>query len=91
MHVPIILIILLIFNTLTVYKFLFKLIFNDVDDFKESLRYSFTPNIISLFKGEYWKDHVAEFKLGFFILLCVIITAIEFAIVNGILQSVISI
>lgn len=71
------------------YKFLFNLIFNDTDDFNDSLRYSFTPNFISLFRGEYWKDRVGEFKLGFFIFLCIIVTAIEFGIINSLLQGII--
>lgn len=49
----VIIITLLIINTFTVYRFLFNLIFSDKDDFSDSLRYSFTPNIFSFFRGEY--------------------------------------
>ncbi|MCQ4923822.1 hypothetical protein NE686_12040 [Tissierella carlieri] len=79
---------LIIINIFTVYKFIFKFIFTDFDDFNESLRYSFTPDIISLFRKEYWKDQFGEFKLGFFILICVIVTIVEYGIVNGIIQQI---
>lgn len=81
---------LVIVNIFTVYRVLFKMVFSDSDDFNESVKYSLTPNIISLFRGEFWKDRKSEFKLGAFIFLCVIATAIEFWIVNGILQWIFS-
>ena len=84
----IIIIILLAVNAFTVYKFLFNNIFNDADDFSDSLRYSFTPNIISLFRGEYWKDRIGEFKLIFFIIICILATAIEYSIVSAILRRI---
>lgn len=57
---------LIIINIFTVYKFLFNMFFENMDDFNESLGYSLTPDIISLFRGKYWKDQVGEFKLGVF-------------------------
>ena len=87
----VIIIILVIINAFTVYKFLYNLIFNDADDFNESLRYSFTPNIFSLFRGEYWKDRLGELKLVFFIILCILATAIEYGIIKAILQGIIHI
>lgn len=83
-----ILVALIIVNTFTVYKFLFNMIFDDTDDFNESVRYSLTPDMFSLFKGRYWKDRVGEFKLGFFIILCIIATTIEYWIINSIIQGV---
>lgn len=41
------------------------------DDFAEAIRFWFTPDVWSLFKGEYWDDCWAEAKLGFWILLCI--------------------
>lgn len=84
-----IVLILIGINSFTVYKFIFNRIFIDVDDFHESLRYSLTPDIISLFKCEYFRDRVAEFKLGFFVMFCVIATVVEYWIVNGIIQKII--
>lgn len=80
----IIVVILLIAN-IPVYRFFFRLIFKNSDDFKESVKYSFTPDIFSLFKGRYWKDHVGEAKLSFFIFLCVIVVIAEFAVIRSIL------
>lgn len=80
---------LIIINICTVYKFLFNMFFKDMDDFNESLGYSLTPDIISLFRGKYWKDQVGEFKVGVFIILCIITTTIEYWIVNGIIQGII--
>jgi ABC-type cobalt transport system substrate-binding protein len=85
----IILIILVIVNIFTVYKFLFNAIFRNSDDFAEAVRYSFTPNFISLLRGEYWKDKVGEFKLGMFILLCIAATAVEYGIIAIILSWII--
>ena len=85
----IIVVALIIINFFTVYKFLFNAIFSNRDDFNESVRYSFTPNIISLFRGEYWKDRVGEFKLGIFINLCIVATVMEYGIINAILRWII--
>jgi hypothetical protein len=85
----IIIIALIAINAFTVYKYLYHLIFRNTDDFQNSVRYSFTPNIISLFRGEYWKDRVAEFKLVVFIGLCIITTVLEYVIINGLLQWII--
>lgn len=84
-----IIIILIIINFFTVYKYLYRFFFNDTGDFQESVRYTFTPNIISLFRGEYWKDRIGEFKLGMFIVTCIIVTAIEYSIIKGIINFII--
>ena len=54
-----------------IYILIGKVIFKDRDDFWEAVRFWFTPNFISFFRGEYWRDRFAEMKLGFFILCCV--------------------
>lgn len=85
----IIVISLVIINSFTVYKFLFNAIFRNRDDFNEAIRYSFTPNIISLFRGEYWKDKVGEFKLGIFTISCILATIMEYWIIIGIIRRII--
>ncbi len=85
-----IVLILIIINSFTVYKFIFNHFFIDYDDFQESLRYIFTPDFISFFRGEYWKDRIGEFKFGFFIIICAIVTIVEYWIINGIIQGIIS-
>ncbi len=86
----IIIIALIVINIFTVYKLLFNLIFSSSDDFNESVRYFFTPDIISLFRGEYWKDRLSQFKLGIFLFLCVIAIVIEYWMINGIIQWITS-
>ena len=81
---------LIIINFFTVYKFIFNVIFSNREDFYDSVRYSFTPNIISLFRGEYWKDRVGEFKLGIFIFLCIAVTGLEYMVFNGILRWILN-
>lgn len=77
-----IIIVLLILN-IPLYKAYFRLIFSDSDDFRNSVKYSFTPDLFSLFRGEYRKDRIAEMKLSFFYFLCFITVVVEFFIVNS--------
>lgn len=79
---------LIVFNIFTVYKFLFRFFFKDSDAFNESVRYAFTPDIISLFRGEYWKDRTSEFILSMFIFSCIAVTAVEYLIINSIVKLI---
>ena len=81
-------IILIIINYLTVYKYLFNIFFIDKKDFDESLRYTLTPDFISFFRGEYWKDRMGEMKLGIFIISCLIVTVIEYQMINKLIQII---
>ncbi len=81
---------LIIINSLTVYKFLFNIIFLNRNDFNESVKYSLTPDIISLFRGQYWKDQMGELKLQIFFMLCIVITVVEYLVLNSLLQELIS-
>lgn len=49
-------------------RFLFRILFDGRDDFFDCLRLSFTPDIISLFRGEYWQDFTQSLKLSGFVL-----------------------
>lgn len=77
-----VIVILIIINIFTVYRMIFNMIFRDSDDLAESIRYSMIPDIISLFRGEYIKDRMAELKLGIFILACLVVTIIEYSIID---------
>jgi len=44
----------------------FKLFFDDFADYSEAWHYSVTPDFWSMFKGEYFEDLQAEFKLGIY-------------------------
>ena len=43
---------------------LFKPIFGGLDEFLQCVKFWFTPDIISLFRGEYTEDWLSEMKLG---------------------------
>ena len=58
-------VVLFILN-IPIYKWIFRRIFDDVDDLKQSVKYSFTPDIISLFRRRFWKDQFGELKLSVF-------------------------
>jgi len=64
-----ILVVVLLIMNIPIYKFIFNLIFVSTEDFQESLRYVFTPDLISLFRGEYAKDWYGEMKVQFFVLV----------------------
>ncbi|MGI0116506.1 hypothetical protein [Zooshikella sp. RANM57] len=42
---------------------MYKLLFGDKDELIECIKFWFTPDIISMFRGTYWEDHWAEFKI----------------------------
>lgn len=82
----VILFVILLFVNIPVYKFYFSKIFRDSDDFNESIKYSFRPDLFSLFKGEYFKDQIGEFKLGIFIFACIFTVVIEFLAIKTIAE-----
>ena len=51
-------------------KFLFRHLFADMEDFWDCVRHAFTPDIISMFRGEYGEDLANSFRLGVFALGC---------------------
>ena len=57
--------------TLLAARVLFRLFFSDNDDFWECVRFTFTPDIISLFRGEYFQDVTKSFKLSAWIIASV--------------------
>ena len=61
----------------------FRLMFPSNDEFAESVKYSFTPNLISLFKGEYGKDVMAELRLVGWIFFGGVIGFMAALIVDG--------
>ncbi|CAH1057757.1 hypothetical protein [Paenibacillus pseudetheri] len=80
MSLELVMIILLLFLNIPVYKFLFRVFFVDNDDYNETVRHTFTPNIISLFRGEYWKDRMNTARLQFFIIICGGIVVLEYIV-----------
>ena len=50
-------------------RYLFRFLFEDAEDFHECVRYAFTPNIVSMFRGDYANDVAKSFKLGLYLTL----------------------
>lgn len=65
MTFELVMIIVLFLLNIPIYKFLFRIFFVDENDYNESIRHTFTPNIISFFRGEYWKDRINTARLQF--------------------------
>lgn len=84
-----ILIVLIILNSFSVYRFYFHMIFKDIDDVNKSIRFTLTPDLFSLFRREYLRDRIGEFKLGLFIMLCFITTMIEYGFVYDLIMRII--
>lgn len=79
-------IIVLFLLNIPIYKFLFRIFFVDENDYNESIRHTFTPNIISFFRGEYWKDRINTARLQFFILICIGIVVLEYILLNKLID-----
>jgi hypothetical protein len=45
-------------------------VFKDSGDFWECIKFWLTPDIISLFRGEWMEDQWAQMKLFFWVVLC---------------------
>ena len=86
MWILIIIVPLFIWLDLRLFNIYYNFIFSNEDDFNDSLGYTFTPNIFSLFRGEYLKDIHAEFKLKGFIFLCIVTIVIEVLLVKGLIN-----
>lgn len=86
MSLELVMIILLLFLNIPVYKFLYRVFFVDNDDYNETIRHTFTPNIVSLFRGEYWKDRMNTTRLHFFIIICVGIVVLEYLVLNKVFE-----
>lgn len=81
-----VIVIMLLIANIPLYRYIFRFIFRDSKDFRDSVNYSFTPDFISLFKGEYRKDKIGEIKLFFFILACVIPIMVEYSIIKTLIN-----
>lgn len=64
-----------------------KLFFRGWDDFWESIKFWFTPDILSLFLGQFWEDFFAELKLGLFLVTCGGCVYGEYALIHKLFMS----
>lgn len=85
-NIKTLLIVILLVLNIPIYRKIFYFIFRDSDDFRESVRYSFTPDIFSLLRGRYWKDQMGELKLSIFIVACIAVVAFEYLIIGSLLN-----
>lgn len=69
------------------YKALFRLFFPTREDFQESVHYSWMPDIVSLFKGEYMRDRAAELRLGAFLFVCLAMLGAEYFLIIKVLHA----
>lgn len=88
MWLLIIIVPLLIWLDFHLFRIYYKFIFTDEDDFQDSIKYSVTPDLFSLFKGEYSKDRLAEFKLSLFIFACIATIVLEVLLARGIVNLI---
>lgn len=74
-----------------VYKKVFNFFFESMEDFNESMRFVFTPDLISLFRREYINDWYGEMKVSFFLLTCVFIVFLQYFILSRIFDAIINV
>lgn len=72
-----IVIVLLILN-IPIIKRLIKVIFPEPDGFQEAIRYCFTPDIISFFRGEYFKDRANELVMNMLVTMVGLLIFVEY-------------
>jgi len=84
----ILLIIVLLVVNIPVYKKIKEMLFPNPDDFSEAIRYAFTPDLLSLFRGEYWNDRIHEAALSFMFLGCIIVVAFEYFLIRVVLNII---
>ena len=70
----------LVVANVPLYLLLGHTFFGGWDGFLEALRFWLTPDVWSLFKGEYWEDWSAEMRLFIFVVVCVAAVAAEYAL-----------
>jgi len=76
---------ILLIVDIPIYYFIFKKIFKSKDEFFGALKYYFRPNLISVAKGEYFKDRENERKIGKFLAICILIFLVEEVVLSKIL------
>lgn len=68
-------------------RFLFKFIFEDWDDLWDCVAKIFTPDFLSLFRGEFLEDMKQTFKLWIFLFAVVGSTWVAYDFVEGLGQE----
>jgi len=76
LNVPLALVLVLV--NVPLYWILYRALFTDVDELADAIKFWVTPEIFSAFRGEYWDDIWAEFKLLLLVLGCAALVIVEY-------------
>ena len=77
------LIVILAVVNVPVYLFLGKRFFTDWQGLWEAVKFWLTPDIISMFRGEYFEDWWESAKLFVFVALCLAVVAAEYTVLDS--------
>ncbi len=84
MNAFLLLAVLLMLNV-PVYRRVGKAVFGDMEEFKTCMKYVLTPDLVSLWRGEYRRDIYATFKAWLFLLVSAAVVAAEFLLIARLL------
>ena len=82
----IILIVLSVVN-IPLYLVIGKVMFGGWAEFWDAIKFWFTPDVLSMLKGEYADDFWAEMKIGLFIVLCGVCVFGEFTLIQRLFMN----
>lgn len=82
-----VLIVLLLIANIPVYRKLKTWLFPEEGSFSEAIQYYFTWDVISMFRGEWGRDMMAEMTLGFYFFLVAVIVGAEYFVCNLLLMA----
>jgi hypothetical protein len=61
--------------------------FGNLLGFWKSAQYLFIPDLVSLCRGQFWKDYRSERRVGIYFIVCLLIYLIEASIIREILDA----
>jgi hypothetical protein len=78
------LIIILVVANTPIYLIVGRTFFGGWQGFVEALRFWFTPDILSAFRGEYYEDRWQRMKLAVFAAMCAGLIVAEYATIHSV-------
>lgn len=76
--INVLLAILVVVANVPLYWLMYRILFDDVDELADAIKFWFTPEIISAFRGEHVDDIWAELKLGALVVCSVGLVVLEY-------------
>lgn len=64
------------------YRAFGSLLFRNRDEVHDAVYYWLVPDLVSLFRGEWWEDQLAELKLFVFLVISALVVAAEYTAVT---------